>query len=331
MNITGSRGSESKYESNKLEDWINNLDMEERYGITKYPVTSFTKENILELKKRVMSDAAATYHLARFIEDFFTDKGHIPMKSTISSASLEIWERNFASALWIRDNEFIDKYVRKSYRGGRCEVFLRDEHTVIQFDFHKMYLSILAREDFPNPMSFRYVPNNAGFREVWYSKKLFIADVNVFIPIQKIAPLPYMKGKILFPWGKIRGHFTSVELKFAVKNCGVKIEKVNSYVVYSEKHKYFKTFGEWVWKEISKYKKENNDGMVRMLKNVGNSLYGKFGEQYGGSGTWKRSTDIKEPKIPYEMRERDGIVFVRVPEPIRPTIHTFPEISSFGI
>lgn len=316
--------------------WIETLNMEEKYGIAKIPFTDDKPPSRLtpELRKRNRADAVATYHLMQYIEDFFIEKANIPLKMTVGSCALEFFEKHHSTERWIRTNEDLMEFEREAYKGGRTEVFTRGEQTVYQYDVHKMYLSIMKDELLPNPCKNKFYQDGGNFKSDWDLERPFIADVDVYVPKQRIPPLPYYDkktGKLIFPVGHFRGVFCSVELYDAVKRYGVKIEKVHRYVVYYKEGKYLSSFANWVWNEIVHYTVENNKGMVAMLKVFGNALYGKFGEKNGGSKWIKLSDFTGEPEelIGKDSAERDGIAYVKLTEEEHWSKHSFPCLPTF--
>ena len=324
------------YVRGTLGSWIETLDMEEKYGITKIPFTDDKPPSVLtkELQKRNRADGIATYHLMQYIENFFIEKANIPLKMTVGSCALEFWEKHHSTERWIRTNEDLMEFEREAYKGGRSEVFTRGEQTVYQYDVHKMYLSIMKDELLPNPCKNKFYQDGGNFKSDWNLERLFIADVDVYVPKQRLPPLPYYDkgiGKLIFPTGHFRAVFCSPELYDAVKRYGVKIEKVHRYVVYYKQGKYLSSFANWVWDEIVKYTDEKNKGMVAMLKTFGNSLYGKFGEKNGGSKWMKMCDFTGDPMdlIGKDSAERDGIAYVKVTEKDHWSKHSFPCLPAF--
>lgn len=324
------------YVKGTLGFWIETLDMEENYGITKIPFTNDKPPSTLtpELQERNRADAIATYHLMHYIENFFIDKANIPLKMTVGSCALEFWEKHHSLDRWIRTNEDIMEFEREAYRGGRSEVFTRGEQTVLQLDIHKMYLSIMKDELLPNPCKSKFYQDKGNFESDWDLERPFIADVDVYVPKQHIPPLPYHHkklNKLIFPTGHFRGVFCSVELYDAVKRYNVKIEKVYRYVVYYNQGKYLSSFANWVWNEMVRYTAEKNKGMVAMLKTFGNALYGKFAEKNGGS-KWIKLCDFTgdpEELIGMDSAERDGIAYVKLTEQEHWSRHSFPCLPTF--
>ena len=277
-----------------LEDWIGFLDMEKKWGIK--------KESLDNLEARVKSDTRATYELGHFLEDFYVYELGIPFKLTVASTSRYLFALHFFKDYWYRDEkkQWINKYEREGYRGGRCEVFKRGERHVRSYDVNSMYLNVMYKQKLPDPNSAHYV-SSPTLKQFFTSlfgasipktkkdmlnlsaKKIFIADVTVNVPEQYVPPLPYKhdnkpENKLIFPVGTFTAKFYSPELVYAIKNCGVTIKKVHSYVSY-ESEPYFKEYAEFIWKKRKEYKAIPNLGMDMLIKKLGNSLYGGFGQR----------------------------------------------------
>jgi hypothetical protein len=288
-----------------LEQWINFLNMEKKYGIK--------KQTLDNLYLRVKYDTLATYYLTEFIEDFFVDELHSPMKITIGSCALEIYNKNYHDEYWIRDyDEKIDDLERKAYKGGHNEIYKRGLYEVDSYDIVSMYLSVIHDNYFPNPISAVYIEAPDKLKKGWkyyFDNYLCILDVLVKIPDQYIAPLPYRvidEKKIHYPVGSFRDVYTNEELKYAILH-GAEIVKVYSMIYYKEKKKYFEDFSNMIWNNRKLYKYEcvnltnnvckdchynnmkdcsnyikndkQNRGMEIMIKKIGNSLIGKFGQK----------------------------------------------------
>lgn len=302
-----------------LKDWIEDLNMS-KIGIVKLPLT--------QLKERNLMDAKATWYLMDFINNFIMNELQIPLQSTIGACSLYYFQTQHLSKGLIRNSEYLNEFERKAYKGGRCETFKRGNQHVKSYDVHKMYLSIMRDIEVPLPQSARFVKGDKGFNELLKSDKLFIAYVKVQVSKQYIAPLPYFKDKLIFPTGIFSGHYCSNELRESLKH-GVKILKVYEYVYYREKIKLFEKFADRVWELFNRYEKMHNPNLAYMIKTIGNSLYGKFGEKHGGN-QWIKLIDYDG-----DIEGCDGMfyqgeeyVYIRGGKS-EDSKHTFPCIPAF--
>lgn len=158
-----------------------------------------------------------------------------------------------------------DCIFRRSYFGGRCEIFGNsyDDEMIYHFDFKGMYSQIMF-EDFPIG-DFQYKEpfeiKNIGF----YFVTVFS---NMIIPV-----LPYRSpdGKLIFPNGTFSGLYWYEELNYFV-SCGGNISKIHYAYLFKNKNKPFKKFS-----QITSALRNNNFQNNFIFKLINNSLYGRLG------------------------------------------------------
>jgi hypothetical protein len=324
-----------------LEDWIGYLHMEEKLGIK--------KETLDNLEIRVKSDTRATYELGHFLEDFYVSELGIPFKLTVASNARYLFARHFFNQYWYRDDNHIwlNDYEREGYRGGRVEVIKRGKRHVKSYDVNSMYLSVMQKEKMPDPNTAKYYGlgrcNIKDIVKIMKNKnKLFLADVTVYVPPQHIAPLPYKKNnnpteKLIFPDGTIRGKYYSPELIYAVEHCGVEIKKLHSYVTYEGSKDSFSKYADFIWKKRKEYKKDKkkNLGMDKLIKKLGNSLYGGFGQRnsewtfFGKASDFQKTGYVSEDMNPVTS-VIEGVTYITCGDTKKnDSQHTFPCIPGF--
>ena len=122
--------------------------------------------------------------------------------------------------------------------GGRTEVFLpRLEGHGRHYDINSMYPFVMLKE-FPVGSPAYYKGDSARYEFTYWlehHKGLGFIHAKVFVPKQKIPPLPIKIGKLVFPTGYLDGWFTFIELEYAIKNCGVKIEETLEVIHFTDK------------------------------------------------------------------------------------------------
>ena len=304
------------------------------------------------LEARVKSDAKATWILGNYLENFFVNEIGIPLKLTIASAARYLFSLRFFTDYWYRDEKhlWLSEYERKAYRGGRVEAFKSGvERIFVGYDVNSMYLSIMRDEVFPDPNSAKYI-REPKVLPGWKldadskdskdyiplilesaSEALYIADVTVIVPEQYIGSLPTLSpntGKLIFPTGTFRGHFASPELNYAIKECGVKVLEIHSLIKYKAKP-YFKEYAEFVWKKRKEYKDKGIKGMDILIKYLGNTLYGGFGQRNKDSFFGKLEDltleFIADTKAKPSITEIDDVKYVTVTTTRgEDSEHTFP-------
>lgn len=304
-----------------LEDWMGYLKMEEK-GIVKVSL-----EN---KKERVLMDVRATYMLGTFLEDFYVEICDAPMKLTIGANALDIFRRRFFNDYWARNDDVLNDYERKAFRGGRVEVFKTGTHWVHSYDVNSMYLSVMMHEKFPDPLTAKYIENGSVWK-TYFDKYDGIYHVRVKAPKQRIMVLPLMTSKLIFPYGEFEGYWTNVELREAMKY-GYEILKCYDFVYYRQSKPYFREYAKFIWENRQKFKKEGNVGMERVVKLLGNSLFGKFGQRNSQGGYWGKLEDYygdlvdKRPVI----AKREGVEYLAIADNIKlDAEHTFPVLPVF--
>ena len=322
-----------------LEDWIGYMKGDKELGIRLKAkgITIPDKESLDDLEVRVKSDAKATWILGTYLEDFFVYEMGIPLKTTIAGAARYLFSLRYFTDYWIREEKHLWKseYERKAYRGGRVEAFKGGiERTFVGYDVNSMYLSVMRDEIFPDPNSAKYVRKPKELPQ----DVLYIADVTVNVPEQYIGVLPVLNpdnGKLIFPTGTFRGHFASPEMNYAIEECGVKVIKIHSLIRYNGKP-YFKDYANFIWKKRKEYKDKHNKGMDILIKYLGNTLYGGFGQKNKDSFFGKLD-DFVLPEANGEgqmakpaISEINGVKYVTVTATEgEDSKHTFPCIPVF--
>ena len=285
----------------KMVDMMNHVDgsLEEWIGYLNMNASGIEKVSLEDLTERVTQDTKATYVLAEYIQEFYINVLKIPMPLTIASGARRFFQQYYFKDWWERDNEELDFMERMSYRGGRTEVFKYGKQKMWSYDVNSMYLSVMRDCVFPDPNSAKIWRNVSELPK----DKIYIAKCVVEVPKQYVPPLPYFKEKLLFPTGTLSGVWCSPELEYAIKECGCVIKSIEWVITYKSKP-YFKEFAKFVWNERVKFKKEHNKGMDLMIKKIGNSLYGGFGQKNSVGDFMGKEEDSKE----IEIKEGDKIV-----------------------
>ena len=302
-----------------LEDWINNLNMKEKYGIEKLSLDN--------LEERCLMDTKATFYLFKWLEDTMVYEFGIPLKKTIGSCARELYRRKFQKIPLERNNTFLNDFERKSYRGGRCEVFIRGKQRVKSYDVNSMYLSIMRDTEIPIPQTGHYHSNGNNFD----IDKPSIVHCKVYVPDQHIPPLPYMDKKLIFPVGTFEGYWCSPELKLALELGDVKILEVYDYVNYHDIQPLFRDYANYIWEKRKENKGKGDSNLDYMYKTLGNSLYGKYGEQ-NEKGGWVKLEDWNgdaEGLDVYEWKAAGGEKYCYISKQKLDSKHTFPVIPSW--
>ena len=303
-----------------LENWINYLDMPNKYGVSKVSLDN--------LFNRVMNDTKATYLLGVYIQDFYYKELGIPIPLTKGAGALRLFQQKYFTDYWYRDRDFYSLYERESYYGGRTELFKKGKFNCFNYDVNSMYLSIMRDCLIPDASSVKYIENGKNYLN-HFDKYLGIYRCRVKAPKKLNIPvLPVrIDKKLKFPLGEFDGVWTSVELKKAIEK-GYKILKVFNYLYYRNAKPYFQEFAKFIWLKRKEYKAQKNKGMDLLIKGTGNSLYGKFAQR-NSDDYFGKIEDVDNLPDTCEFFDYNGEIWVRIKGELIPAKFEFPCIASF--
>ena len=184
------------------------------------------------------------------------------------SLSFKIFNKNYNNnKLSFNIKNSYDIFIRKSYLGGRCEVYGNpfDNDYIFQYDFSGMYAQCM-KEKFPFGKMYMIHDNfDLSVPGFYYIK--YYSDM--YLPV-----LPHKsksEGKLLFTNGENEGVFWFEEINLFIREGGI-ILKINLALIYEKFDYVFKDFVEYFTKirEIDSVHKTFG-------KLVINSLYGRMG------------------------------------------------------
>lgn len=216
--------------------------------------------NLLELRAIVI-----------FIKKFMSFYGLDQIKNKIYSASgfaLKCFLKNY-NIFDVKPltDERIDAFIRKSYYGGRCEVFGNPTGTaeIRHYDFMGMYAQCM-QEAFPIGEG-RFEFNDFDLSEPGFY------DVTIMSSDFDIPVLPFKRddGKLMFANGVMRGVYWHEEL-LLFKNFGGVVLKIHTAFIFKNVDVVFKRFIEEFW-----ILKESSSNLRTIAKLYMNSLYGRLG------------------------------------------------------
>jgi len=199
-------------------------------------------------------------------------------KSTLASNVMATYKFENPNIKFERCDDKIDGIFRKSYYGGRTEVFkhlfeTKNENDILYYyDFNSLYPFVMEKYQYPLPIADNY--ENV---DKYDPDKLSICYVYVKTPPNlKIPVLPYRteEGKLIFPTGEFYGFYTSTEINLALSQ-GYTIDFIHIYQ-FKETDYIFKN---WVDKHYQEKMTAPNKTIKTIAKLRLNSLYGKFGQR----------------------------------------------------
>lgn len=234
------------------------------------------EEELIELIPYCVNDAEIS---RLFFKNFivkFANENEVKLKYTIASMSLDDFRRNYLKKWYKVEPIDVHDKVFKAYYGGRTEVFKRGLFKRVNcYDINSLYPSVMIKK-LPDPNSYQELAVSDQFTIDNYEGVTYIEGYQskCYLPI---LPVRY-DNKLIFPIGLIKGYYTNIEIREALKN-GFKIKKIGSGVIYTKTEYVFKEFVNDKY-EKRKIKQSNNDPMEVTDKLTMNSLYGKFAYNY---------------------------------------------------
>ena len=312
----------------RLEDWIDRLKMQERYGICK-------QKNYLDSEEgkraQVLDDARATYILTKWVESNLITTFGIGLTPTKFGAALKIFQSRYFTGKWSRSasEQWKNDFERQSYYGGRCEVFKRGLQRVTSYDVNSMYVAIMRDELIPNPSITKYIKNPEQIIGMLDTEFLTV-DCRVRIPKTRIGLLPYRSdtGKLIFPWGEWRGTYNSVELREALK-WGAEILIVYRALWYPESDRYFHDYAQMTIEGRKSAKARGDAAEEQLYKYYGNGLYGKFGQRNTKGGQYVRLSQFTGDLKGLRIVPGAGDYWVELPVTgSEDSWHTFPVVCA---
>ena len=232
-------------------------------------ITKITPE-VIEYCRR---DCVSLYELInQYIESDVVQKSGLGL--TTASQALKYFKSMLHSPIPALTRN-MDSIIRKSYFGGRTEVFKRqfesESETLKYVDINSLYPYCMKFNDMPS------TPKEEVTK--FYEDEMGFYDVTMYVPDMYIPPLPYytkVNGtyKLIFPTGVFRSWYTSVEIMNAI-NHGCKISKVHSGILFHSVGRIFERYVDHFYNIRLNTPKSSFENYLAKL--MMNSLYGRFG------------------------------------------------------
>jgi len=195
---------------------------------------------------------------------------------TIASQAMRVMQCYLKEPLYSLSEE-VDEFVRRGYFGGRTEIFRpmfphggafrRDEPELHCYDVNSLYPRQMWEQEFPN--KFRRWTTGMPDSAMGYFEATVEVPKDTYLPILGAV----VNKKLLFPVGRFRGVFSSLELRYG-ETQGVKILKVHKGAQFHNGGRVFRDFVESIYAIREKTDKASVDNQVAKL--ILNSSYGKL-------------------------------------------------------
>lgn len=207
--------------------------------------------------------------------EFIKDNKLGSLKYTISSQSMEAFKQRFCKhKIWLHDNLDVLDFERKSYYGGRTEIFYKGKvrKPIRYYDVNSMYPYVM--KNFNYPIEYKFTKENISIQQMeYYIEKGWLVIAECYIDT-KLNAYPLKRDNTLqFPTGKFITHLSTPEVIEALENEDiVKFGKVQFY----KGANIFAEYIDFFYNNRVELKKAGNK-KEKMFKLFLNSLYGKFG------------------------------------------------------
>lgn len=189
----------------------------------------------------------------------------VGLKMTAASTAMAAFRTTMKNPIR-RTTDEVNEFVRRSYAGGRVEIFKQYEENYKRYDVNSLFPAQMIKEIPLECMGKSTDPLQFGFHEI-----------EIKVPEMHIPVLyTHLNGKLIFPTGTIKGVFFSEEIKLAVQN-GAKITRFKRGYRFNSDSGFFRDFVNALYEIRSKYSSETPQNYIAKL--LLNSCYGKFAER----------------------------------------------------
>lgn len=236
-------------------------------------MTEWTKE----VEKYCVYDCMSLYEVLEkyFNNDMIKKAG---VKYTTASQSMAFFKTTLGDREIPNLSEKDDEFVRKSYFGGRTEIYKpvfdgNENNYLNYYDINSLYPSVMIDNEFAYRKSAKNIKEiddryiSFFHCKVDIPKDLYIGPLPAKVEINKMR-------KTVFPVGEVIGHWSTIELENAMKY-GVKILEVYESKTFIKGGKIFNDVISYLYKRRLEAGDNKVDNILTKL--LMNSLYGKFG------------------------------------------------------
>ena len=172
--------------------------------------------------------------------------------------------------------EGADTFVRRAYFGGRTEVFkplYKGKKPIAIFDVNSLYPHCMKMcNDFPS--KFLYFTDSYEKDSIGFFDAVVDVPYNMYVPPLGIVHGVNGGNKYIFPTGRFKGRFSTIELEYA-RSVGVKIVKTGDGIVFGNGGPIFKDFISHLYDLRMNAPKDSPTNVLAKL--LMNSCYGRFG------------------------------------------------------
>lgn len=199
------------------------------------------------------------------------------VRFTLASTAMDLFRRAYLDDEFLTPFEKRNEFARNAYYGGRVEPFrLGRWDNVNVFDINSLYPYVMYTRQYPHPNHLKGPTSNTTLKTIL--KYEGVSDVTIHIPKTFAPILPYRhNGKLFFPYGTLRGHWTHIEIREAIKR-GAVVKTVHYSLYSTQTVNPFKKYVHNLY-HLRQQLKLAGDPRELVIKIMLNSLYGKFGQR----------------------------------------------------
>lgn len=301
-------------------------------GLSKLETPSFigqhpqTEKEWDILREYNLRDSRITYEFMEFFIKGIEKLGGT-FKNTMASIAMSLFRTiDQKQEYFQQSTEDMIKQL-ETYYGGRTEAFVRGVvENVNYYDVNSEYPFVMKEYEYPDPNTLRVNKKNTTYYIENYEG---CALVDIQLPYQDYPLIPHRKenGRVLFPYGRIRGRYTNIELRQALQE-GAIIHAVYENHWYKKTCRPFVTYVERLYALRSTYKKEGSN-MQLLVKLLLNSLYGKFGQKFLNKDNWTHENTVTLKQLQNATSvDRKGD-YIRLTHDSQPAIFCIPIWASY--
>lgn len=231
-----------------------------------------------------------------FNSQILSDTSH---RFTVASQALEKF-KNYLQNPLPACPKHADEFVRESYAGGRVEIFnpvyTYRGKSLKCYDINSMYPFAML-QDMPTQFE--------EFSPKMDLERMGFIHCEVCVPAEIKIPILWVKGKkFLFPVGNLKGIWSTLELRAAIKQ-GAVINRVLACAYFSNGGPIFKEFVT----DLYEHRKNSETEVEKIIaKLLMNSVYGKMGINLDREGLELDNGQVGV--IPqFEIKTRNGNIF----------------------
>lgn len=168
----------------------------------------------------------------------------------------------------------LNSFVRSSVNGGRTIVFKRiSKNPMISIDNNSLYPAAMYEGEYPYGIM-NLIPSGTNVKDLIKLGYMFIAEVEMDGGNRKYPLIPYKdeNGMTLYPAGKFRGVYNSVDIEDAL-NLGYKVSTIFTGIYWYNKSRMFANVVDKFYKKKSE---ATDEALKQTYKILLNSMYGKL-------------------------------------------------------